>query len=80
MFLSRLAMRYYNLTNAALISDYDSSEFEFFNISFSESQRLRAFVHSVNTRFSDKIRIEGATIEVMLKPNICDDDVDIGDL
>jgi GTPase SAR1 family protein len=68
MFLSRLAMRYHNLTNAALIGDYDSSEFEFFNTSFLESQRLRSFVHSVNTRFSDRMRLEGATVKVVSSP------------
>ncbi|KAI6853806.1 hypothetical protein KC365_g15983 [Hortaea werneckii] len=47
MFLSRLAMRHHNLTNAALIGDYDSSELEFFNTSHTESRRLRAFIHSL---------------------------------
>lgn len=80
MFLSRLAMRYHNLTNAALIGDYDSLEFDFFNTSSLESQRLRAFVHSVNTRFSDKMRLEGATVKVVSEPNACDDDLDFGDI
>lgn len=53
MFLSRLAMRYHNLTNAALIGDYDSSEHEFFNTSALESRRLRAFIHSVDTKYSE---------------------------
>ena len=65
MFLSRLAMRYHNLTNAALVGDYGSSEFEFFNVSFSESRRLRAFVHSVNTDFSNKMRLQGSTVKIV---------------
>lgn len=65
MFLSRLAMRYHNLTNAALNGDYDSSEFEFFNVSSLESRRLRAFVHSVNTEFSNKMRLKGTTVNIV---------------
>ncbi|KAI7081126.1 hypothetical protein KC356_g9299 [Hortaea werneckii] len=81
MFLSRLAMRYHNLTNAALIGDYDSSEFEFFNTtSSSESRRLRAFVHSVNTTFSDKMRLEGTTLKVVSEPDVSDEDAQILDL
>lgn len=71
MFLSRLAMRYYNLTNAALIGDYDSSDFEFFNVSSSESRRLRAFVHSVNTNFSNKMRLQGSTVKIV--PGLAND-------
>jgi hypothetical protein len=80
MFLSRLAMRYHNLTNAALIGDYDSSELEFFNRSYSESRRLRAFVHSVNTKFSDKMRLQGATVKILSEPNMSDEDPQIVDL
>lgn len=80
MFLSRLAMRYHNLTNAALIGDYDSSEFEFFNESSSESRRLRAFVHSVNITFSDKMRLEGTTVKVVSEPGVGDEDAQIRDL
>lgn len=65
MFLSRLAMRYHNLTNAALIGDYDSSECEFFNVSSTESRRLRAFIHSVNTDFSNKMRVQGSTVKIV---------------
>jgi len=65
MFLSHLAMRYHNLTIAALIGDYDSSECEFFNVSSTESRRLRAFVHSVNTDFSNKMRVEGSTVKIV---------------
>jgi hypothetical protein len=68
MFLSRLAMRYHNLTNAALIGDYNSSESEFFNVSSSESRRLRAFVHSVNTEFSNKMRFHGSTVKIVPEP------------
>lgn len=80
MFLSRFAMRYHNLTNAALIGDYDSSEFEFFNTSSSESRRLRAFVHSVNTTFSDRMRLEGTTVKVVSEPGVSDEDAQILDL
>lgn len=80
MFLSRLAMRYHNLTNAALIGDYDSSEHEFFNTSSSESRRLRAFVHSVNTKFSDQMRLEGATVKVISELDSSDKDLQIVDL
>jgi hypothetical protein len=79
MFLSRLAMRYHNLTNAALIGDYDASELEFFNVS-SESRRLRAFVHSANTEFSDRMRLEGTTVKVVLEPDVGHEDLEIGDL
>lgn len=79
MFLSRLAMRYHNLTNAALIGDYDTSELEFFNVS-SESRRLRAFVHSANTEFSDRMRLEGTTVKVVMKPDVGHEDLEISDL
>ncbi|KAI7393449.1 hypothetical protein KC328_g6596 [Hortaea werneckii] len=80
MFLSRLAMRYHNLTNAALIGDYDSSELEFFNTSHSESRRLRAFIHSVNTKYSEKMRLEGETVRIVSEPDESDDDLQIADL
>ena len=82
MFLSRLAMRYHTLTNAALVGDYGSSEFEFFNVSFSESRRLRAFVHSVNTDFSNKMRLEGSTIKIVpeLAKNAVDLEVDLHEI
>jgi hypothetical protein len=80
MFLSRLAMRYHNLTNAALIGDYDASELEFFNTSSSESRRLRAFVHSVNTKFSDRMRLEGTPVKVVSELDVGDEDLEIGDL
>lgn len=80
MFLSRLAMRYHNLTNAALIGDYDSSELEFFNTSASESRRLRAFIHSVNTKYSDTMRLEGKTVRIMSEPDESDEDLQIADL
>ncbi|KAI6787842.1 hypothetical protein KC331_g4473 [Hortaea werneckii] len=80
MFLSRLAMRYHNLTNAALIGDYDSSELEFFNTSHSESRRLRAFIHAVNTKYSEKMRLEGATVRIVPEPDESDDDLQIADL
>jgi hypothetical protein len=80
MFLSRLAMRYHNLTNAALIGDYDASELEFFNTSSSESRRLRAFVHPVNTKFSDRMRLEGTPVKVVSELDVGDEDLEIGDL
>jgi hypothetical protein len=75
MFLSRLAMRYHNLTNAALIGDYDSSECEFFNVSSTESRRLRAFVHSVNTDFSNRMRVQGSTVKIV--PGLATDATDL---
>lgn len=80
MFLSRLAMRYHNLTNAALIGDYDSSEFEFFSTSYLEPRRLRAFVHSANTKFSDKMRLQSATVKVLSDSDMSDEDLSITDL
>jgi hypothetical protein len=68
LFLSRLAMRYHNLTNAALIGDYNSPEFEFVHVSSSESRGLRAFVHSVNTGFSNKMRLQGSIVKIVSEP------------
>jgi hypothetical protein len=73
-------MRYHNLTNAALIGDYDSSELEFFNTSASESRRLRAFIHSVNTKYSDTMRLEGKTVRIVSEPDESDEDLQIADL
>jgi hypothetical protein len=75
MFLSRLAMRYHNLTNAALIGDYNSSEYDFFNVSSTESRRLRAFVHSVNTDFSNRMRLQGSAVKIV--PGLANDTVDL---
>jgi hypothetical protein len=82
MSLSRLAMRYHKMTNAALVGDYGSSEFEFFNVFFSKSRRLRAFVHSVNTDFSNKMRLQGSTIKVVpeLAKNAVDLEVDFHEI
>jgi GTPase SAR1 family protein len=80
IFLSRLAMRYHNLTNAALIGDYDSSELDFFNTSALESRRLRAFIHSVNTKYSDRMRLEGETVRIVSEPEESDEDLQIADL
>jgi hypothetical protein len=80
MFLSRLAMRFHNLTNAALIGDYDSSELDFFNASSSDSRRLRAFVHSVNTEFSNTVQLKGATVKIVSEPQCDDEDLEIVDL
>jgi GTPase SAR1 family protein len=80
IFLSRLAMRYHNLTNAALIGDYDSSELDFFNTSALESRRLRAFIHSVNTKYSDRMRLEGETVRIVSEPEEGDEDLQIADL
>ncbi|KAI7226589.1 hypothetical protein KC330_g8764 [Hortaea werneckii] len=78
--MPKLAMRYHNLTNAALIGDYDSSELEFFKASVSESRRLRAFIHSVNTKYSEKMRLEGETVRVVPEPDERNDDLQIADL
>jgi hypothetical protein len=71
MYLSRVAMRYHNLTSAALIGSYDSSEFDFFNVSSLKSRRLRAFVHSVNMDFSNKMQFQGSMVKIV--PESTDD-------
>lgn len=38
-------------------------------------QSLRAFVHSVNTNFSNKIRLQGSTVKIV--PELVDDAADL---
>lgn len=78
MFLSRIAMRFHNVTNAALIGDYDSSEQDFFRLTLSQQRRLRASVHSINTDFSNDMRTHGATVRIVSETD--DEDSDRVDL
>lgn len=64
-FLSRLAMRFYSLSNAALIGDYDSSHSEFFALDETGPRRLRAHMHMTNTKFSNDMRVNGRAIKVV---------------
>ncbi|KAK5125902.1 hypothetical protein LTR08_005032 [Meristemomyces frigidus] len=64
MFLSRLAMNFHTLTSAALHGDYHTNNASFFDVEASASVRLRAFIHTVNTRFSDDMRDRGETMKV----------------
>jgi len=74
MFLSRLAMRFHLLTNAALIGDYNSAELEFFSVQSEGPRRLRALIHAFNTQFSNDMRTRGETLKVQ-----SDTDEDSGD-
>lgn len=74
MFLSRLAMRFHLLTNAALIGDYNSAELDFFSVQSEGPRRLRASIHTVNTQFSNDMRTRGETLKI--QP---DTDEDSGD-
>ena len=58
-------MRFHSLTNTALIGDYNSSDLEFFKPNDAGPRRLRAFVHAVNTEFSDHMRNQGETLKVV---------------
>lgn len=78
MFLSRIAMRFHNVTNAALIGDYDSSEQDFFRLTLSQQRRLRASMHSINTEFSNNMRTHGATVRIASETD--DEDSDGVDL
>ena len=65
MFVSRLAMRFYNLTTAGLNGDYLGGDTQFFDVDSEGSRRfirLRAFVHRTNTIFSDELRDAGKKI------------------
>jgi len=64
MLLSCLAMRFHIITNAALTGDYNAYESEFFAACYSKYSRLRAYIHSVNTQFSDDMRNQGQTLKV----------------
>ncbi|KAK5691794.1 hypothetical protein LTR17_025546 [Elasticomyces elasticus] len=61
MFLSDLAMKYHSLATAALNGDYHTGHAPFFTINgtIHESNRLRALIHSLNTKFSDNMRDRG---------------------
>lgn len=77
MFLSRFAMRFHNLTAAALRGDYHAADAPFFVRPSEDRQyvRLRAFVHNVNTRFANEMRLYGATYKTgHTSPSIPDTD------
>lgn len=65
VFLLRLAMHFHTLTSAALHGDYHNSDASFFDVESSASVRLRAFIHTVNTRFSDDMRDRRETMKVV---------------
>ncbi|KAK0257669.1 hypothetical protein LTR91_010594 [Friedmanniomyces endolithicus] len=64
MLLSRLAMRFHIITNAVLTGDYNAFESVFFAGGYSNYSRWRAYIHSVNTQFSDDMRNQGQTLKV----------------
>ncbi|KAK0822949.1 hypothetical protein LTR73_008914 [Friedmanniomyces endolithicus] len=64
MLLSRLAMRFHIITNAVLTGDYNAFESVFFAGGYSKYSRWRAYIHSVNTQFSDDMRNQGQTLKV----------------
>ncbi|KAK0955619.1 hypothetical protein LTS01_023272 [Friedmanniomyces endolithicus] len=64
MLLSRLAMRFNIITNAVLTGDYNAFESVFFAGGYSNYSRWRAYIHSVNTQFSDDMRNQGQTLKV----------------
>ena len=61
IFLSRLAMRFHNLTISALNGSYFDDDMTFFDDSDIEhgARRLRALAHRLNTEFSDDMRDNG---------------------
>lgn len=80
MFLSRLAMRFHNITRSALIGDYDSAEPDFFFLDSEHPVRLRALVHTLNHHFSNEMRIRGETLKVAGEhDDSSHDDIDIHD-
>ncbi|KAK1808515.1 hypothetical protein LTR12_017127 [Friedmanniomyces endolithicus] len=66
MFLSDLAMQYHGLATAALNGDYHTGHAPFFTINgtINESNRLRALIHSLNTKFSDNMRDRGEKLKL----------------
>lgn len=80
-FLSRLAMSYHSLTSAALLGDYDASHSGFFSTDNVSSRRLRAFVHMINTEFSNYMRVDGQALKVVENMHeALEDDLDIASL
>lgn len=74
-FLSKLAMRFHSLATAATHGDYHTAEASSFfskdeESSSSDDTRLRAFVHIVNTEFSNAVQWYGETMKVVQTPSI----------
>ena len=67
MFLSRLAMRFHNLTTSALHGNYHETDPTFFGASGVEnhSTRLRALTHRLNSNFSSCMRDNGQKRKVV---------------
>ena len=67
MFLSRLAMRFHNLTTSALHGNYYKTNPTFFGASRIEnySTRLRALTHRLNSDFSSYIGDNGQKRKVV---------------
>lgn len=67
VFLSRLAMRFQNLTLSALDGNYFDSDTAFFDESGMEyqSRRIRALAHRLNTEFSNHMRDNGQKRKVI---------------
>ena len=67
MFLSRLAMRFHNLTTSALYGNYHETNPTFFGVSGVEtySIRLRALTHRLNSNFSSCMRDNGQKRKVI---------------
>ena len=67
VFLSRLAMRFHNLTFSALDGNYFDSDTTFFddtNVEY-QSRRIRALTHRLNTEFSNRMRENGQKRKVI---------------
>ena len=82
-YLSRLAMRFHVLANAALHGNYDIPDMEFFSRTEGPEDhiRARAFLHLANTRFSDDMREHGHTLKVVEPQNTSpDSDSDVSDI
>lgn len=67
IFLSRLAMRFHNLTLSALNGHYFDNDITFFDTTNVEhrSTRLRALTHRLNTEFSTYMRDNGQKRKVI---------------
>ena len=61
IYLSRLAMQFHSLTTSALNGNYDEEHSAFFEVRDTDSQslRLRAVVHRLNSEFANSMRDNG---------------------
>ena len=77
VFVSRLAMRFHNLTLSALDGNYFDSETAFFDESGMEyqSRRIRALAHRLNTEFSNHMRDNGQKRKVIASRSGSEDNV-----